>query len=513
MWTRCVIVIVGVLAISVRPYAPATADELEVQWPLAGAVVGEFAAPRTPFGPGRRGIHIAAAPGAPVRAAADGVITFAGQVAAETWVTIEHGNGTATTYGPLAALTVRRGAAIDRGESLGVLADADGYLHWGAKRGGAYIDPAGLVARRRAALVSGGHWEPSDLVVDAYTPWEGARWGGLALHDSPQAIAPGYAVAPTPNHAVVIGGIGTDSAAPAIDVTDLGFDAASVTALSYAGRSATADQDPQDPWRDQRAYGPSDTWAGVPAAAARLEAQLRAIRAREPGRAVDLIGHSMGGIVAAYYLVHRHDPYDVGLPPIGNVVTLASPHRGSDLADLATWAGANPVVSAVTSRILGTIDAGGMTQRERTPLDMPALDQLATGSPFLDAYGRSWARAVAAGDAGVFAIGTRVLTVGGGSDLVATPGNASHPTPRNRAALPSDDVARHVVLPGGHHGVTTTEAVREVMWTFLHGDEVVHPASVFTSNLADEVGLVFRVLGRAVTVSPWAMPVLPLGGR
>src|SRR5262249_41228396 len=49
--------------------------------PVDGAVVRPFQAPAFAYGPGHRGIDLAAAPGTPARAAGDGVVSFAGSVA------------------------------------------------------------------------------------------------------------------------------------------------------------------------------------------------------------------------------------------------------------------------------------------------------------------------------------------------------------------------------------------------------------------------------------------------
>ena len=66
-------------------------------WPIEGRVVRGFVPPPTPYSAGHRGIDIAAAFGTPVHAPADGVVTFAGFVAGELFVTIDHGDGYRST--------------------------------------------------------------------------------------------------------------------------------------------------------------------------------------------------------------------------------------------------------------------------------------------------------------------------------------------------------------------------------------------------------------------------------
>ena len=55
----------------------------------------------------------------------------------------------------------------------------------------------------------------------------------------------------------------------------------------------------------------------------------------EPGREVDLLAHSQGGVVVDVFLARYYDAADPGLPPLGTVVTVASPHEGAPLATTA----------------------------------------------------------------------------------------------------------------------------------------------------------------------------------
>jgi len=121
--------------------------------PVDGPVVGRFQGGPDPFAPGqRRGVDLAAAPGAPARAPCGGRVTFAGRLPGRAGVTIRCGPLVATVLG-LARLDVARGERVARGRRLGVVG-AGGRVRLGARRAGdrfGYRDPLALLAARRAA--------------------------------------------------------------------------------------------------------------------------------------------------------------------------------------------------------------------------------------------------------------------------------------------------------------------------------------------------------------------------
>lgn len=128
----------------------ATADAHHWHWPLRGAVVGAFhVTPRAPFARGqRRGIDVSAAPGAAVRAACPGRVTFAGPLPLRGLAVSVRCGALVATYLGLGGLRVRKGARVGRGQRLGVLG-ARGRLRLGARRAAerrGYVDPLALLA-------------------------------------------------------------------------------------------------------------------------------------------------------------------------------------------------------------------------------------------------------------------------------------------------------------------------------------------------------------------------------
>ena len=106
-------------------------------------------APRSTYGPGHRGIDVAAAPGQDVLAVAAGVVTHVGVVAGRGTVSVTHDSGLRSTYEPVRA-AVRAGAVVTAGDVLGEVSGRShcgaACLHLGALAGPAYVDPRPLLA-------------------------------------------------------------------------------------------------------------------------------------------------------------------------------------------------------------------------------------------------------------------------------------------------------------------------------------------------------------------------------
>jgi len=119
-------------------------------WPLSPVprVVRGFSPPAVPWGPGHRGVDLAARPGQPVYAAGAGRVSYAGTLAGRGVVAVTHGPFR-TTYLPVHP-TVHKGAQVRAGTRIGVLEPSqhcptEPCLHWGLLEGRIYRDPLSLV--------------------------------------------------------------------------------------------------------------------------------------------------------------------------------------------------------------------------------------------------------------------------------------------------------------------------------------------------------------------------------
>jgi murein DD-endopeptidase MepM/ murein hydrolase activator NlpD len=138
-------VVAGVLP---GPHAPAYGT---YAWPVRGPVIRGFEAPPDPYSAGHRGIDIGAPFGTDIVAAQDGVVAFAGSVAGNLFISIDHPDGVRTTYSWVSAVAVAQGDQVTRGEVIGQSGHghpeiATPHLHFGARVGTTYIDPLLLLS-------------------------------------------------------------------------------------------------------------------------------------------------------------------------------------------------------------------------------------------------------------------------------------------------------------------------------------------------------------------------------
>ena len=118
-------------------------------WPAAGPLTSPYGWRTHPiFGDQRlhAGIDIGAPYGAPVIAADEGTVTYAGVMSGYgNVIVVDHGGGIATTYNHLSAFSVGSGQSVGRGSPIGAVG-CTGYctgphLHFEVRVNGAPVDP------------------------------------------------------------------------------------------------------------------------------------------------------------------------------------------------------------------------------------------------------------------------------------------------------------------------------------------------------------------------------------
>jgi len=411
--------------------------------PVDGPIVRGFEAPRSKWGPGHRGIDIAAPAGTVVRAAATGTVTFAGTVAGVSAVTIHHGDGLETTYSDLGTTSVLAGERVTEGAILGRVGrphhSRPAGLHLGVKQHGSYVDPQAFLgaldvvgAIHLAPLM----WQPPEQLGESFA--SAFREAGSAAADCIEAPGIGNDVGPpTDNIAVSVAGIGSATGGGSIyehGPEQLGY--SDVYPFSYAGVDGDDAHVP---------YGPRDTFEDINVAAGKLRALLIEVARRHPGRRIDLFAHSQGGIVARTLLARTASASDPDVPPIDHLVTFASPHQGAPLAGQAEGLASGPIGRAILHLAARASDALNLPDPRSK-----AVRQLAPGSELMEAL---------AGE--TVAFGTRVLTLAIPNDPVV---------PADAALL--EGAVTKVVSPRGlwgHDAIVSSREALATAYQFLRG--------------------------------------------
>lgn len=140
----------------VRPAVAANADPWS--WPLPGHDVSQrFDKPESAYGPGHRGVDLAASTGDTVRAVAAGRVSFVGSVGGTPVLTIDHGNER-STYQPVSS-RLEVGDSVGAGDAIGTLLGSPSHcagpcLHLGRVVGDDdYLDPLELLVSGRFLLI------------------------------------------------------------------------------------------------------------------------------------------------------------------------------------------------------------------------------------------------------------------------------------------------------------------------------------------------------------------------
>jgi hypothetical protein len=214
-------------------------------------------------------------------------------------------------------------------------------------------------AARRALLASPLGQALSDLVEVGERFWAWTR--RACSKDAPSADGTGG-----DGHLLMaVGGIdsrtATDGSTFALDTGALGYVAGDVTWFSYAPDGGRYDKDA--------------THGDLRKKAALLAEQLQQMARDHPGRPVDLIAHSQGGVVVDWFLVHVYKDDPSRYPPLDTVVTLSSPHQGAPLATVGRQLRKSPLGRNAT-RLADQVPG-------HPPLGSTAVAQLAENSSFM----------------------------------------------------------------------------------------------------------------------------------
>lgn len=159
---------------------PVEPGEPAWEWPVAGPprLLRPFDPPAQRWGRGHRGVDLLAPAGGPVRAVADGVVSYSGEIAGIGVVAVRHAGGLRSTYQPVTD-RVATGQLVRAGDLLGTLAPGHCLLltclHLGAVSGrDSYHDPMLLLRGWRVRLLplrpAGG---PGPRVSDSWAPVRG----------------------------------------------------------------------------------------------------------------------------------------------------------------------------------------------------------------------------------------------------------------------------------------------------------------------------------------------------
>ncbi len=127
-------------------------------WPVKGPVI-------LAFGPKKNGLHndginIKAPRGAPIRAADNGVVAYAGNELRGfgNLLLIKHAGGWVTAYAHTDQVLVRRGDQVKRGQTIGRVGStgsvASPQLHFEVRKGTRAVDPARLLGQQTAVLAN-----------------------------------------------------------------------------------------------------------------------------------------------------------------------------------------------------------------------------------------------------------------------------------------------------------------------------------------------------------------------
>ena len=137
---------------------------LPTLWPVEGPITGSFGDRMDPFteeGAFHAGVDISSTYGVPVKATADGVVTFADRYAGYgMMLDIQHGRGVVTRYAHLSGFAVSEGQAVTSGEIIGYVGrsgrSTGAHLHYEVRVNGGPVNPMKYMGHGAASFKKSG---------------------------------------------------------------------------------------------------------------------------------------------------------------------------------------------------------------------------------------------------------------------------------------------------------------------------------------------------------------------
>ncbi|HET7139093.1 MAG TPA: M23 family metallopeptidase [Arthrobacter sp.] len=156
---KATLVLAAVLLLPAAAAPAATAPHASWDWPLSPrpAVLRAFDPPDKPWMSGHRGVDLEAMhDGVPVTSPESGTVSFVGVVVDRPVITIDHGGGLRSSFEPVES-PLTAGTPVAKGETIGTLqpghCGALACVHWGVRRGDAYVNPLEFVTDLRPSIL------------------------------------------------------------------------------------------------------------------------------------------------------------------------------------------------------------------------------------------------------------------------------------------------------------------------------------------------------------------------
>jgi len=156
---KATVVLAAVLLLPAAAAPADTAPRASWDWPLSPrpAVLRAFDPPEKPWMSGHRGVDLEATrDGVPVTSPESGTVSFVGVVVDRTVITIDHGGGLRSSFEPVDS-PLTAGTLVAKGETIGTLQPGHcgslACVHWGVRRGEAYVNPLEFVTDLRPSIL------------------------------------------------------------------------------------------------------------------------------------------------------------------------------------------------------------------------------------------------------------------------------------------------------------------------------------------------------------------------